>query len=283
MHTINYSNLSFFNDLVSIKNKDTVFEGAYACLDQLTFDSLIYTSDGHKILAYVIKPKQGTHLPCIIFNHGGNRNFGLLSPELMIRFLSKLASNGYIVIASSYRGNIKSEGVDEFCGKDVDDVLNLIPVLKTFPQADMNRIGMYGWSRGGLMTYIALTKTRAITTAVIGGSPSNLFELVKERPMWEKNVLEQTIPNYLLNKQEELYNRSPAMWAEKIPKIPMLIIHGGKDERVSAAHATNMSQALTVKGLPHKLVIYENADHNIKDRREELLNLVIEWFDTNLK
>jgi dipeptidyl aminopeptidase/acylaminoacyl peptidase len=283
VNKINYSDLSFFKDLIAVNNKDTSFKDNYNQLGQLSFDSLVYTSDNYKILAYVIKPKQGDKLPCIIFNHGGNRNFGLLTPELMIRFLSKLAGNGFIVIASTYRGNVKSEGKDEFGGDDVHDVLNLIEVLNEFPQADTSRIGMYGWSRGGLMTYIALTKTKRIKTAVIGGSPSNFFDLIKERPLFEEKTLSQTIPNYYVNKENELFKRSPVKWTEKLPKIPLLIIHGEKDDRVSVSHASNMSQKLSAYNIPHKLVIYEHGDHNIKANREEMLNLVIEWFNTNLK
>ncbi len=67
------------------------------------------------------------------------------------------------------------EGREEFGGADVDDVLNLIPLLGSFPQADTSRIGMYGRSRGGMMTYIALTKTDRIAAAIVDAGEANLF------------------------------------------------------------------------------------------------------------
>ena len=92
------------------------------------------------------------------------------------RDLSEISSKGYVIIASQYRGNDGGEGQEEFGGKDVNDVLNLIPLLSQVPSADTWRIGMYGWSRGGLMTYIALAKTTKIKAAVVGSGVTDLIK-----------------------------------------------------------------------------------------------------------
>lgn len=55
-----------------------------------------------------------------------------------------MANEGYIVICCNYRGCDKSEGNDEFGGKDVNDVLHLIEVVKELPKANAEKIGMYG-------------------------------------------------------------------------------------------------------------------------------------------
>jgi len=57
--------------------------------------------------------------------------------------LGRIATWGYVVAASQYRGNAGGQGKEEFGGADVDDVLNLIPLLESLPQADTTRIGMY--------------------------------------------------------------------------------------------------------------------------------------------
>src|SRR5688500_10771616 len=126
---------------------------------------ITYQSDGLKVKGYLVMPKAKGIYPCIIYNRGGNRDGGALTDGQTGRIMAEVASWGYIVVGSQYRGNMGGEGKEEFGGSDVNDVLNLIPLLANFQQADTSRIGMYGWSRGGMMTYLALTKTKRIKAA----------------------------------------------------------------------------------------------------------------------
>ena len=74
----------------------------------------------------------------------------------MIMYTSKLAEQGYVIIGSNYREK------DEFGGAEINDVLNLTETVKEIKKADSNCIGMFGWSRGGMMTYLALQKSDKI-------------------------------------------------------------------------------------------------------------------------
>ena len=65
-------------------------------------------------------------------------------------YLEYLASRGYVVAASQYRGNLYSEGRDEYGGQDVDDILNLIAKVKKLSYVDRENIFMIGFSRGEL-------------------------------------------------------------------------------------------------------------------------------------
>jgi len=91
--------------------------------------------------------------PCLISNRGGHEDYSAID-ETVLGSLAKLASEGWVIAASQYRGGPGSEGRDELGGGDVDDVLNLIPLLESEPKADPTRIGMLGSSRGGMMTYL---------------------------------------------------------------------------------------------------------------------------------
>jgi len=92
---------------------------------------------------------------------------------------------------------------------DVNDVLNLIPLLASLPQADTSCIGMYGRSRGGLMTYLALTKTDRIRAAVIGGGMPDAFDTVVRRPEMDAGQFAEVIPNYTQHKEAALHACSP--------------------------------------------------------------------------
>lgn len=72
--------------------------------------SIGYLSDGLKVKGYLVVPRQGVRLPCVIFNRGGNREFGALDDRVAALLLARIASWGYVVVASQYRGNAGGGG-----------------------------------------------------------------------------------------------------------------------------------------------------------------------------
>lgn len=250
-----------------------------------------YLSDGLSIEAFATIPqKEGKH-PVIIFNRGGNRDFGALDlyggeakypvAHPYSNFV-KLAKEGYIVIGCNYRGGGNSEGEDEFGGKDINDVLNLIELLSEIPEADTSKVGMYGWSRGGMMTYLALTKTNKIKAAITGGAPSD--KTVIDRPNMETNVYAELMPNYWENKEAELKKRSACFWADKFShKVPILILHGNADWRVKSTQSLKLALELEKYRIPYRLKIFEGANHGIREFRAEVDKEAISWFNRFLK
>lgn len=249
-------------------------------LAQVHLKSMTYLSDGLQVKGYLAVPKHGDTLPCIIFNRGGNRAFGALTDGYAARMLGKLATWGYVVAASQYRGNAGGEGREEFGGADLHDVLHLIPLLESLPQADTSRIGMYGWSRGGLMTYLALTKTDRIRAAVIGGGMSDAFDTVARRPEMDTGQFAEVIPDYTQHKEAALHARSPVRWPERLHKhTPILLLHGSADWRVHPTQALAMASALYASQHPFRLVFFEGGDHGLSEYREEVDALVRAWLD----
>ena len=151
-------------------------------LASVDIKSMTYLSDGLKVKGYIAAPKAGTRLPAVIYNRGGNGNFAAVTDLTAVAVLGRVASWGYVVAASQYRGNMGGEGKEEFGGADVHDVLNLLPLLKANAQVDASRIGMYGRSRGGINTYLALTLTDEIVAAVVDVGWTDMVNTVKERP-----------------------------------------------------------------------------------------------------
>lgn len=83
--------------------------------EKINVREITYLSDGLKIKGFVATPKNGKNLPVMIYNRGGNREFGSLD-EFEIYWMAKYANWGYVVIGSQYRGCCGSEGKDEFGG-----------------------------------------------------------------------------------------------------------------------------------------------------------------------
>jgi dipeptidyl aminopeptidase/acylaminoacyl peptidase len=259
---------------------ETNFPGTREILKSVQFHRITYLSDGLKVNGYLAAPKHGERLPCVIFNRGGNREFGALRRGPAAALLGRMASWGFVVVASQYRGNDGGEGREEFGGADVNDVLNLIPLLQSWPHADASRVGMYGWSRGGMMTYLALTRMTNIAAAVIGAGPTDQLRWPERRPDMETNVFAELIPGYATNRDPALRARSALYWPEKLHKqTPILLLHGSADWRVDPTDSLRMATALFEQKHPFRLVFFEGGDHGLSEYSDEVNQLVRDWLD----
>lgn len=239
-------------------------------IKEVQFFKISYLSDGLKVTGYIARPRTGTKYPCIISNRGGNRDFGQWEPLNIAFFLGRMASWNYVVIATQYRGIDGGEGREEFGGKDVNDVLNLVPVLSQIAEADTTRIGMEGTSRGGMMTYLSLAKTCKFKAAAITAGVTNAFVNIATRPEMDTFVYSQLIPNYTTNKEEALKERSAVFWADKLCKsTPLLIMHGSADWRVRLDESLELIKKLYELKHPVRYIIYEGAEHGIREFRSE--------------
>ena len=259
-----------------ISISDTL-KSEYEYLKNLNFYFITYQSDSLKVNGIILEPKKNGKYPVVIFNRGGNRDFAPLTIATMVMSTSKLAEQGYVIIGSNYRVN------DEFGGAEINDVLNLTETVKEIEKADSNCIGMFGWSRGGMMTYLALQKTDKIKSAIIGNGVSNLFEEIQFRPEMETKVFSECIPNYWENKKTELEKRSVIFWANELNKnSSLLILCGTKDERVNPKQADEI--AIKLKEINYNFELKKfDTDHFFTDKRNELNEVVIRWFNKKLK
>jgi len=96
--------------LTEEKNGQISWKEHYAYMDSIDMYGITYLSDGLKVRGLLVRPKEKGNYPCIIYNRGGNRNFGALTIATAAIRLGELAKEGYIVIASQYRGNAGGEG-----------------------------------------------------------------------------------------------------------------------------------------------------------------------------
>lgn len=253
-------------------------------LKNIEFFRITYLSDSLKVKGFIAKPIQKGNFPCIISNRGGTGEFGEWNEIGIGFFLGKLASWGYVVVASQYRGNSGSEGKEEVGGKDVNDVLNLIPTLNEIDNADTSRIGIEGASRGGMMTYLSLKKTCQFKAAVVLAGAANAFKALENRPEFEEHVYAKYIPNYYQNKEKELKARSAVFWADKMCKTtPILIMHGSSDWRVQTSESLELVNELYKSKHPVRFILFEGADHGIREYRNEFLSQTKKFFDHYLK
>ena len=237
-----------------------------------------YLSDGLKIVGFIYKPRraEGQKLPAIIFSRGGLAA-GAIGPENFnyLYEMHRYASEGFVVIASQYRGADGSEGRDEAAGADTNDVMNLIPLARSLPYVDMNRLFMWGYSRGAMMTLQALRRGAPVRAAAVVGAPTDLTANVNNPGFVQ--FARSVYPDFDARRDEHLKSRSAVLWADKID-VPLLILHGGADPGTPAAHAINLAQKLEEQGKTYELVVYAKDNHGVFLNAEDRLRRTVDWF-----
>lgn len=249
--------------------------------NDIKIQKFFYKSDSENVSGYLAYPLNFEgKLPIIIWNRGGNYKNGLLDDFLASGILGEIASWNYIVFASQYRKK------DEFGGKDINDVLNLIELAKSYELSDEHNIGMEGWSRGGMMTYLSLRKSNEIKCCVIIAGLSNLFRNAKNF-----SKLEDLFNFHFGDVNENIFNnrmeeRSAVYWAEKIsPKTNILFIHGRADEKILYEDSVEMYEKLSKINVntKYELELIYDGDHYLRKYRKKVSQIRRNWFDKFLK
>ncbi|MDO6612415.1 prolyl oligopeptidase family serine peptidase [Shewanella sp. 1_MG-2023] len=250
----------------------------------LSCSTFSYSVNNTEVMGYVIKPRvSDTKLPVLVYNRGGNGNFGSVVFGAMMYGLFPIVEQGFVIIGSQYRGvHVKQPSAkDEFGGKDVNDVIALLDFIPNIEGADPQRIGMYGGSRGGMQTHLAMKQTNKIKAIATIAGVSDLQQGLIERPEME-NVYKKRIPYYELKKDAELSKRSVINWASNLsPNVPILLIHGTEDKRVAANQSIVLADALTKYDIPHKLVLYPD-NHYLRNSKEKVNLELVNWFQKYL-
>lgn len=256
------------------------------------FEQFNYKSDGIEVTGFSCRPKvKNIKTPLIIYNRGGTGNIGRISEEDLPDFYA-LAKNGFAVYASNYRYVGKLGSKDEIGGNDIHDVLNLLKAVKELDYIDSKNVFMMGVSRGGLMTYKALTKVTINAAAVLGGV-ADFEKLVEKRPIFltgwtdlsdEFNYkgLRNLLPNFPQYKKKYLEERSATKWTAAI-NTPVYILHSRQDGRVPVEGALALALKLNELKKKYQLKIYEERSHSLPYAKFDSFDEVIHWFQKHLK
>lgn len=237
-----------------------------------------YASGGLEIAGYLaIPPQQQPRMPALIFNRGGAGSRGALGDEAALATVGLYASWGYVSVVSNYRGQGGSQGREEWGAGDVDDAMNLLPLLRAQPYVDPDRIGLIAGSRGGMMAYMMLCRTNVFRACVTFGAPAAFDSL--GRGVYIREMLQKSLPEGS-DYDAEARKRSAVLWADKMCKeTPLLVLHGSGDKKVDPLHSLLLAAELQKTLHPYRLVVYEGADHVLAGKREESNRHIREWVD----
>lgn len=240
---------------------------------------ITYRSDGLRVRGYVFVPSGTTGaLPVLLFARGGTGDDARIGRPLLA-YLGGLARRGpFVVLATDYRGTDGGDGRDAYGGADVNDLLNLIPVAARIPGADLERTVLLGFSRGGINTYRAIQDGVPVRAAAVVSGPVDLARSYEQGGFFLKRALRGAIGGAPADMPEEYRKRSALAWPRDV-NVPLLILHGGRDDRIDGEQIRAFAQALTALGKTHELVEFPEGDHmlhNMSVARDEAL---LAWFD----
>ncbi|MDI3320897.1 alpha/beta hydrolase family protein [Pinibacter soli] len=278
---IDQEKISITDDIISATKK--FLPQIVDSISHVDYYKITYLSDGLKVTGYMAVPHGAEKFPCLIFNRGGNQDFGKIDTYQMLGYMGVISSWGYVVVGSQYRGNDGGEGKEEFGGKDIDDVMNLIPLLASISNADTSRMGIYGVSRGGMMTYKALTKTNRFKAAISISGSADEVQGMKDRPEFDSLYLE-LVPGYSKNKMAALQERSAFYFAEQMNKsTPILILQGTADWRVPTNEVLPLVDKLYTIKHPVRFILFEGGTHGLMEYIDEIYRQMKLFFDIYVK
>ncbi|MBR9989722.1 MAG: S9 family peptidase [Gemmatimonadetes bacterium] len=232
---------------------DSIFEArSRGVLDyrKITYRSSVGDMD---IPAYVYQPleKRGRNgHPALIWVHGGVH--GNWTPNYW-PFIREAVERGYVVIAPEYRGSTgygpEHHNAIDYGGYEVDDAASAYDWLQqNLPHVDPERVGIMGWSHGGYISILAVTRGDHPFKAAAAIVPvTNLFfRLSYKGPRYQRSFSTQERVQGLPFEQREIYKeRSPYYQVEKL-EVPLLVHIATNDRDVNFEEAEPLVYKLNV-------------------------------------
>jgi len=219
------------------------------------------------LYAYSYIPKaldRKTKAPLIVLIHGGVHSSNITGGDANnATIVRELVEQGYVVVAPDYRGSTGygpayAKAID-YGGKENDDVLGARNwMLERYPFLDAARVGLVGWSHGGMISLFNIfLHPEAYACAYAGEPVSDLLERRKYLKSMPQTMAESA-GEAAAKDDEEYRRRSPVTWAAKLEK-PLLVHGNTNDETVHVAEVQHLVEALKAAGRQFQYKIYDAA------------------------
>lgn len=253
-----------------------------------TEDFTSISADGTEVHSVIVKPPTyaaGRRYPLLLRIHGGPNG----QDEHSFNFERELfAASGYVVLAVNYRGS-NGRGTEyqkaiyaDWGNKEVVDLLGAVDAAIKAGLADPNRLGIGGWSYGGILTNATIATDQRFKAAISGAGSSNQISMYGTDQYITQYDTELGPPW----KSTDLWIKVsyPFFKADRI-RTPTLFLCGEKDFNVPLLGSEQMYQALQSLGVDTQLVIYPNQFHGITvpSYRKDRLERYLAWYEKYLK
>ena len=246
------------------------------------------SKDGAEVHSLLVKPagyRAGQKIPLLLRIHGGPNGQDSHSFNFEREFF---AANGYAVLAVNYRGSngrgsaFQKAIYGDWGNLEVVDLLGAVDEVVRMGVADPDRLGIGGWSYGGILTNYTIATDTRFKAATSGAGSSNQITMYGTDQYITQYEAEIGAP---WKAQDRWIKVSyPFFHADRI-RTPTLFMGGEKDFNVPITGSEQMYQALRSLGVDSQLVIYPNQYHGITipSYRKDRLERYLAWYDKYLK
>jgi dipeptidyl-peptidase-4 len=235
----------------------------------------------HKLRAGVVFPAghAGGQLPVIMAPYGGPGAQMVMQSQNLWLEVQWLADQGFAVVVADGRGTpgrgpaFEREVYRDLAMRPLEDqVAALYAAAEAFPELDLTRVGMRGWSFGGFLSALAVLARPDVFHAAVAGAP------VTDWRWYDTYYTER----FLGRPQDDpvVYERNSLLPLAAHLSRPLLLVHGLVDDNVFAVHTLSLSGALLAAGRPHSVLPLPAVTHvaTREDVAENLLLTQVDFF-----
>jgi dipeptidyl aminopeptidase/acylaminoacyl peptidase len=269
---------------LSHQNDEWVSRIQLAPVEEISFKS----RDGTPINGFLVRPvgyRPGTRVPTVLRIHGGP--VYQFSNEFSFEW-QLLAADGFAVVAanprgSSGRGEKFSTAIwADWGNKDSQDVLAAVDYAVALGVADPERLGVGGWSYGGILTNQVIARDRRFKAAISGAGQSNALAGYGTDQYVREYEAELGTP--WGNPDAWIRVSYPFFHADRIVTATLFMC-GDKDFNVPLLNSEQMYQSLRSLGRETQLVIYPGEYHQIRkpSYERDRLQRYGEWYGRHLQ
>jgi dipeptidyl-peptidase 4 len=198
-------------------------------------------------------------LPVLMDPYGGPASQRVVADTMAYVLPQWFADQGFVVVIADGRGtpgrgprSDRSIHLDKTLSLE-DQVTALHAAAEVYPDLDLSRVGIRGWSYGGFLAALAVLRRPEVFHAAVAGAP------VTDLRLYDTYYNER----YLGHPDEHPEVYAAASLVDDAPKLsrPLMLIHGLADDNVVVAHTLRLSAALLKAGRPHTLLPLSGATH----------------------
>jgi dipeptidyl aminopeptidase/acylaminoacyl peptidase len=232
------------------------------------------SKDGTDIEGILTRPvgyEAGKKVPLLLNPHGGPTGASINNFNGTVEVL---AANGFAVLQPNFRGStgkglaFAQANKNTWGRGDYEDCMSGVDAMIAGGIADPDRLGAFGWSYGGYMTFWILTQTDRFKAVSPGAGLTNIYS------MYSQNDIQRYLRWFYSDKspwdaQELYWDRSPMKYVNNV-KTPTMIMHGQVDTRVPIAQAQEFYRALKEHNVPVEFVVYPRENHGFTEPRHQM-------------
>lgn len=240
--------------------------------DQIKICKYDYISDGLSIEALSFRPAGDGRFPGVLLIPGYQR-----TALDLISLGSALARSGFAAVAVTQPSFGKSQGKADYVGPLTLKVLTEgFRKFKRESYVDADRMGIYGYSRGGMAASLLAVRLDDVRAAVFG---AGIYDFQKAHDEVKIAGIRANMEAESGMTEAAVRERSSIFQMEKL-KCPVLILHGEKDENVPVSQAYLLRDRLTALKKDFEIKLYPDKQHSLG--AEEVATATIDFFKRRL-